>query len=190
MAVQSERTKEHRRSRERAKWREGFARASGEVQQETTRTRGAERRQTATHVTSERIRERQASEAARIQSRAQQTQLAVQQGEARKQQRVQTQEELNSLRNRQRTYSGTVSTVTRSSIWSTFLMVFFLMFGMIVIYILVTNGEKFGAIAGTAGNFIHGLSSTMPLYVKTPTTDAAGASAQTPAPSGQKSIMG
>lgn len=176
MAAQSERTKEHRRSRERARWREGFARTAGEVHQETIRTTGEERRSTISHKASENIREREASESARIASRQAQSRIAIEQGETRKQQRIQTQEELNSLRNRQRAYSGSVSTVTRSSVWSTVVMVFFLMFGMIAIYVLVTNGSQFGAIAGTVGNFIHGLSSNTPLFVENPKS-------ATPAPS-------
>ena len=176
MPPQSERTKEHRRSRERAGWRKDFARASGEAQQETTRTRGLERRSTASHVTNERIRERNASEAARIQSRASQSEIAKQTLEARRVQRVQTQEELNSLRHRDRVISGTQSTVSRSSIWSTFVMLFFLGFGMIAIYILVTNGTAFGGIASTVGNFIHGISSNTPLFVKKPTDSTTSSS--------------
>ncbi len=165
------------RSQARGEIRRTLIETGAESQKQISQTRGQERRQTATHVTSERIRERNASESARIQSRRTQAQIAEQTMRSRRVQRVQTQEELNAVRNRQRLVVGTQRTVTNTSIWSTVVMVFFLTFGMIVLYILVTNGEKFGALASSIGNFIHGISTNTPLFVAVPKTDKTG---QTP----------
>lgn len=159
------------RSKARGEIRKTLIETGAESQKQISQTRGQERRQTATHVTSERIRERNASEAARIQSRRTQAQIAEQTMQSRRVQRVQTQEELNAVRNRQRLIVGTQRTVANTSIWSTVVMVFFLTFGMIVLYILVTNGEKFGALASGIGNFIHGISTNTPLFVAVPKTD-------------------
>lgn len=168
MATATKADKSLERSRARAEFRKEIVAAGAESQVKIARERGRVRRATEKSRTNERIRERQASEAARISSRQQQATIAQQTMEARKTQRVQTQAELNALRNRQRVVVGTQRTVTNSSVWSTVVMIFFLMFGMIVIYVLVTNGQAFGNIAGTIGNFVHGLSSNSPLFVATP----------------------
>lgn len=147
--------------------------------------RGAVRNATVTHKTNEVIRERQLSEQARISSRQAQADIAAKTMEQRRLQRTQTQQELNAIRNRQRVVSGTTTTVTRSSVWSTMVMITFLVFGMIVVYILVTNGQAFGAIAGTIGNFIHGLSSNSPLFISTSPGGTSGSgSTQPSSPSG------
>lgn len=119
---------------------------------------------TVTHRANESIRERQASEQARLASRQAQSQISKSELEAKRAQRVQTQEDLNAVRNKQRAYSGAVSVGTRTSIWSTVVMLFFLGLGIIAIYILVKNGEAFGNVASGVGTFISGLSSNSPLF--------------------------
>lgn len=171
------------RSKARGEIRRTLIETGAESQERIARTRGSERRATATHVASEHVRERQQSEAARVASRQSQADIAQRTMEARRIQRVQTQAELNAVRNRQRLVVGTQRTVTNTSIWSTIVMVFFLTVGMIILYILVTNGTKFGAVAGGIGNFIHGLSSNAPLFVTKPTNT-------TPAPSTSPSTGG
>lgn len=174
MATPSKPDKALERSKARGEIRRTLIETGAESQVKIAQERGSQRRATASHVTNERVRERNASEAARIASRAKQADIARQTMEARRTQRVQTQEDLNAVRNRQRLTVGTQRTVTNTSIWSTVVMLFFLAIGMIIIYVLVTNGAAFGTLAGTAGKFIQGVSTNMPLFVAKPTPSSGG----------------
>lgn len=154
------------RSRQRAEFRKGVARATAESEVIKARERGRQRRSVEKAKATQSIRERQASEAARLATYQQRTAISLEANKARQAQRIQTQENLNSLRSRQTIVDSGTRVITRTSAWSTIMMLTFLFFAMILIYILVRNGAQFGNLAATAGTWIQGLSSNKPLFIK------------------------
>lgn len=154
------------RSRQRAVFRRELIDAGSASQINIARERGKQRRSVEKVKTQQRVIERQQSEAARVNAYQQRSDIAIAQKRAQAIQRVETQDQLNALARRERVITSAQNTVTRSSIWSTVVLLISLFFGMIILYVLVTNGETFGRVAGTAGTWIKGLSSNEPLFVK------------------------
>lgn len=154
------------RSKARAEFRKEILAVGSESQVKIARERGRQRRSVEKIKTNERIRERQESEAAR--TAAYQRRADIQSGlKARTaEQRVQTQQELVGLQRREKIITGTTKTVTGTSTWSTIMLVTSLFFGMILLYVIVTNGGQFGNLAGQVGGWIAGLSSNQPLFVR------------------------
>lgn len=147
------------------------AEASGKVTVE--REKGRQRRSVERTRSRERTAERQASEAARQQTVERRVQLRQAEAEQRAVQKLQTQRDLASVNRQERLKTqvvqggvGAVSSGT-SSIRNTFGLIAVLFFVMIFLYVIVKNGAAFGALTGSVGNFIHGLSSNKPLFVST-----------------------
>lgn len=158
-----------KRSEARAEFRKQITEASSAGQVKISRERGRQRRSVEKAKAVQRIAERQGSEEARTTAYRARAEIATEQRAASSQIRLQTQDELNSLQRRNRVtnqaVSGATGAVTRSSIWSTIMLVASLFFLMIFIYVVVRNGEQFGGLAGSVGTFISGLSSNAPLFV-------------------------
>lgn len=159
------------RSKARAQMRQDLIEASSGGAVKISRERGRQRRSVERTKTVERLKERQGSEAARVEGYRQRSEIVMQQRAAARVQRVQTQADLNALARREKftqaAISAPVNAVTRSSVWSTITLIATLFFIMIFLYVIVTNGERFGAFTGSIGKFISGLSSTTPLFVNT-----------------------
>lgn len=154
------------RSRARAEFRKEIVTAGAESQVKIARERGRQRRSVEKAKTQQRVIERQQSEAARVSAYRQRSEIAIAQRAANRQQRVQTQKDLQQLQRNDRIVQGTSKAVTSTSVWSTLMLFTTLMFGMILLYVLVTNGQAFGNLAGSVGTFIQGLSSNQPLFVR------------------------
>jgi cobalamin biosynthesis Mg chelatase CobN len=155
------------RSRARTEFRKEIVAAGSESQVKVTRERGRQRRSVEKVKTQQRVIERQQSEAARVQAYQQRSDIAVQQKQAQASQRLETQKALAGVSRREQIITGTSRTVTKSSIWSTTVLLVALFFSMIILYVIVTNGSAFGNLAGSAGQWIQGLSSNKPLFVRT-----------------------
>lgn len=155
-----------KRSEARKEFRKELIQAGAASDVIRTRERGRQRRSVEKVKTQQRVIERQQSEAARIQSQQVKSQLAIQQRQAARAERVGTQSDLYGLRRREAVVSSATGAVTGSSIWSTVTLITTLFFVMILLYVIVTNGVKFGNLAGSVGTFIAGLSSNQPLFVR------------------------
>lgn len=160
-----------RRSQARAEFRKEFVSAGADAQVKIAREKGRQRRSVEKVKTKQRVIERQQSETARVASAAQRSAIVQSQNEQRRVQRVQTQRDLNALK--QDSQPGFVSnaagsiggSVTGSSAWSTLVTLTTLFFIIIIAYLIVTNGQQFGSFTGKAGSFIQTLSSTKPIFV-------------------------
>jgi len=154
------------RSRLRADLRKSVIAAGAESQKVTIRERGRQRRSVEKTKTTQRVVERQQSESARVSAYQERSNIAIAQREASRKVRVGTQSDINALSRREKVITGATKSVTKTSVWSTLIMLTGLFFFMIIIYVIVTNGSKFGDFTGGVGSFISGLSSTKPLFVK------------------------
>lgn len=158
-----------KRSKARGEIRQMLIETQSAGQVKISRERGRQRRSVVKAQNVQRVLERQGSEAARTQGYAERAEIARQQRAASGEQRVETQKELAGLARKQKVISSATGSVTGSSIWSTITLLVTLWFVMVIIYIIVRNGEAFGGFAGGVGSFIQGLSSDKPLFVATAT---------------------
>lgn len=154
------------RSRARADFRKELIGAGAESQVKISRERGRQRRSVEKTKTQQRVIERQQSEAARVQAYQARSDIALAQKRAQAAQRVETQGALNSQARKEAVVDSVTGGVTGSSLWSTMVLIVTLFFGMIVLYVIVTNGSAFGQLTGSVGSFIQGLSSNQPLFVR------------------------
>jgi len=154
------------RSRARAEFRKEIVAAGSEAQVKTARERGRQRRSVEKVKTNQRIRERQESEAARTAAYQRRADIQANLRSRNAEARVQTQEQLVGLQRREKVITGATRTVTGTSAWSTLMLVTALFFGMIILYVIVTNGGQFGSFTGQIGSWIAGLSSNQPLFIR------------------------
>lgn len=96
-----------------------------------------------------------------------QTEERAVQEEQHQQTRVETESELASGRRNRAITGAVVSTATPSSNSGLIMTVIFMMAGLIVVYILVTNPGPTSGWLGTLGNSLHALSSNKPLFTTT-----------------------
>jgi hypothetical protein len=85
--------------------------------------------------------------------------------QAHKQFRLETESELASQRSGRQLRSNVAQTVTPSSNSNLVMVVLFLMFGLIIIYDLVTKPAQIGSFLGGLGNWIAAISTNQPLFV-------------------------
>lgn len=160
-----------KRSQARGEIRKLLIETGAESQVRISRERGRQRRSVEKAKTTQRVAERQQSEAARVQAYAARAEIAQQQLEAKRVQRVQTQRDLMSLRDENKPSrvsevgSSIGGSITSSTPWATLMTITTLFFVMIIVYVIVTNGQQFGSFASKAGSFIATLSSTKPIFV-------------------------
>lgn len=154
------------RSRARAEFRKEVVGASSDAQVRIARERGKQRRSVEKVKTSQRVIERQQSEAARTAAYQNRANIQANLKSQQAQQRIQTQEQLAGLQRRERVITGVTKSATSTSTWSTLMLVTALFFGMIILYVIVTNGGQFGNLTGQVGGWIAGLSSNQPLFVR------------------------
>lgn len=154
------------RSKARAGFRKELIAAGSESQVRIARERGRQRRSVEKKKTEERIRERQESEAARTAAYQRRADIQANLRARNAQQRIQTQGQLAGLQRKERVINSATGTVTDTSLWSTLMLMTALFFGMIIIYVIVSNGGQFGKLTGQIGGWIAGLSSNQPLFVR------------------------
>jgi cobalamin biosynthesis Mg chelatase CobN len=87
--------------------------------------------------------------------------------------RISTQEEIAGNRRQERATNAVLFGAANSSMGVSFGMIIALFFLLVIVYIVVTNGENFGTLLGSVGNFIRGLSSNTPLFVKNNHSDTS-----------------
>jgi len=150
----------------RANLRKEYVGAMSDAQVKIARERARQRRANTKLKTNQVIRERQESEAARVAAAREKAAINVEQMQARQRQRVEATSDIAGIQRRERAITGAQRSVTGSDVWSTIVLIVGLFFGMIILYVLVTNGSQFGKLAGTAGIWIRGLSSNQPLFVR------------------------
>lgn len=154
------------RSAARAGFRKELIGASADSQVKISRERGRQRRSVEKTKTQQRVIERQQSEAARVQAAQNRSDIAIAQKRAQGATRVETQGALNRQARKEAVVDSATGAVTGSSLWSTLTLLVTLFFGMIVLYVIVTNGSSFGQLTGSVGTFIQGLSTNQPLFIR------------------------
>lgn len=164
--VETKPDKSIERSRQRAEFRKGVIGFGTESEVKKVRERGRVRRSVERTKAQTKILERQESERARVETARQRAAISVDAQRQRNAQRIQTQQDLKNLQSRRTVVTDTGKAVRQTSAWETLMMLTALFFAMILIYVLVTNGQAFGNLAGTIGTWIQGVSSNKPLYVK------------------------
>jgi hypothetical protein len=169
-----------KRSAARAEFRKAITESSAAGQVKIARERGRQRRSVERTKTSTRVVERQASERARQETIERRSILQQQSIAARGVQRVQTQKDLASVSRGERIKTQitgeAVKPVTSGvrSVTSTLFLVLGIFFVLIIAYVVLLNSNNFGSFLGSAGNFIQGLSSNKPLFVKNGSEDFIG----------------
>lgn len=172
MATREERLADLAQTRAQFKQAVVESESTGRIKVE--RERGRQRRSVERTRSRERILERQASEAARQSTVERRVRLRQNETTQRAIQKLQTQRDLARINRQERFKNQVASGATDAvmaapgtSVAKTFGLLFGLFFVIIVIYVSVVNGQALGGFLGTAGTFIHGLSSNSPLFVST-----------------------
>ena len=133
---------------------------------EAVRDRARIKRANKKYETTQVIRERQSSEAARQATAAQRSSLRQSDVEKAARSRVETQQEVASNRRGQRVENAAIFGAANSSIGQSAGLIVALFFVMILLYLVVKNGSAFGSLMGSIGTFVQGLSSNTPLFTK------------------------